>query len=369
VLLACGAQFDPASQLDGLRAIAVWKSAPYAKPGSTVELQLAWDDTDLRPPPQIAWLALCQNPVGDLFTSCLSELGSALGSAMAPNGAMTAATPGTLPLDRVSLPRPDAAAANDHFSFTTAPDIISARPPPKDPTVTPYGVDFVIFAACAGTLGRGSDPNSPFICYQEHDGEPGFSAGDSQLGPRDFVVGYTEVFGYDELRNQNPIITGVDLNGIHFEPGAVPTALSDGSPLDSPPLGADDICIGQACGAPDAGADASVCPAALTIDSCSGNCAKLSLNPHVDPASAEIDEAASSGRSSVLLEQMWVNYYAAGGKISDQVRLLNDATLGWNSDYSTKYEPAKEPSVGYVWAVAHDNRGGVEWARLRVCTQ
>ena len=66
---------------------------------------------------------------------------------------------------------------------------------------------------------------------------------------------------------------------------------------------------------------------------------------------------------------MWVNYYASAGEVSEEVRLLNDATQGWNPDPDTKYKPGKEPGVAYVWSVAHDNRGGAEWARLRVCVR
>ena len=57
-LIGCAAQFDPGSELHGLRVLAVKKSKPYARPGSLVDLQLLWHDTEPdRPPPQIAWLA------------------------------------------------------------------------------------------------------------------------------------------------------------------------------------------------------------------------------------------------------------------------------------------------------------------------
>ena len=75
LVLGCGVEFDPASQLDGLRVLAVKKSAPYARPGERVDLSLLWHDTDAgRPPPQIAWLAICENPPADLFEACFTQV-------------------------------------------------------------------------------------------------------------------------------------------------------------------------------------------------------------------------------------------------------------------------------------------------------
>ena len=45
------------------------------------------------------------------------------------------------------------------------------------------------------------------------------------------------------------------------------------------------------------------------------------------------------------------------------VRLLNDATTGFNDDFETLFYPPSEPGPVTLWAVVHDNRGGVAWAR------
>ena len=223
-LIGCAAQFDPGSELHGLRVLAVKKSTPYARPGSLVDLQLLWHDTEPdRPPPQIAWLAACQNPPADLFDACFA----------------TAAQTGGADLieqlrARSSLPDPSSAQANDHFSFQTAPDIISSRPPPKDPTTVPYGLDYVLFAVCAGTLDLRLDRDFPFVCYLEQDGEPGLSAGDTELGSSDFIVGYTSVFAYDELENQNPLVYGLRWGELELRPAEVPTMA--GEPLAAPEL-------------------------------------------------------------------------------------------------------------------------------------
>jgi hypothetical protein len=48
----CGAEFDPGSELRGLRVLAVKKSAPYVRPGESVDLTMLWYDAEPgRPPP------------------------------------------------------------------------------------------------------------------------------------------------------------------------------------------------------------------------------------------------------------------------------------------------------------------------------
>ena len=76
----CGAEFDPASEVTGLRVLAVKKSLPYAHPGEQVELSMLWHDAEPdRPPPQIGWLAVCENPPADLFEACFAQLPSLSG--------------------------------------------------------------------------------------------------------------------------------------------------------------------------------------------------------------------------------------------------------------------------------------------------
>jgi hypothetical protein len=358
-VLGCGAQFDPGSELHGLRVLALKKSAPYAQPGTRVDLQLLWHDTEPdRPPPQIAWLAACQNPPGDLFDACFATAPQAGGGDLIEQLRT-----------RSSLPDPSSAQANDHFSFETSPDIISSRPPPKDPTTVPYGLDYVLFAVCAGTLDLRLDRDFPFVCYLEQDGEPGLSSGDAELGSSDFIVGYTSVFAYDAIENQNPLVYGLRWGELELRPGELP--MMAGEPLAAAALGADDLCIGAACQPAPASAEPGVCPEALTIDACPGSspCDKLRFGPIVDPASAELYTAASAHPSTELQEQNSVKYYASDAELSQEVKLLNDATQGWNEESDTEFRAGKEAGVTYLWSVAHDNRGGAEWARLRVCTR
>jgi hypothetical protein len=156
----------------------------------------------------------------------------------------------------------------------------------------------------------------------------------------------------------------MNLGGVTFWPESAADTAPAGAVVLAPP----DLCVGSECTAAPAN-DGAGCPAELTFAACDGDCDDIAVRPLVDPASAEVDDAATFRDDEQLLEQMWVNYYAAGGEVDEEVRLLNDATAGWNEDFGTKYRPGDDPGVAYVWAVAHDNRGGTEWARLRLCIE
>jgi hypothetical protein len=354
----CGAEFDPGSELGGLRVLAIKKSAPYARPGEAVDLRMLWYDAEPnRPPPQIAWLAACENPPADLFEACFTRVPDLATDELEA---------------RISLPDATATTANDRFSFVTSSDIISSRPPPPESSTTPYGLTYVFFAACAGQLEllTGSGSELPFACYEEVDRVPGFSAGDVRKDSRDFVIGYSAVFAYDEYRNNNPLISGVEFGDATLWPDApadVAAAAPPGAVLAAPR----DLCIGDGCELPTPEADdVEPCLDVLTLDTCAdGDCDTTRVQPLVDPSSAERDDAASARSSGALGEQMWVNYYSSGGELDEEVRLLNDAVAGFSADTSTQYEAADTARVAHLWTVAHDNRGGTEWARLRVCTR
>lgn len=351
VATGCAAEFDPGSKIENLRVLGVRKSAPYARPGQAVDLQLLWHDAGApregQAVPQIAWAAVCRNPPGDLFEQCFAQVPDADPDDLA---------------NLISLPEPGASTPNDRFSFETAPDIISSRPPPAG-GAAPYGLHYVFFAVCAGSLTPTPGGGLPFGCYEEIDGEPGLTGGDEQLDSTRFIVGYTAVFVYEEFTNENPLVTGMEFGDMTLWPASAAAGAPEGAVVLAPP----DLCVGSECAATPAD-DGAACPAELTFPACDDDCDDIPVRPLVDPSSAELD-AAASARGETLLEQMWVNYYAARGEIDEEVRLLNDATQGWNEDFGTSYRLGEEPGVAYVWAVAHDNRGGAEWARVRLCIE
>jgi hypothetical protein len=60
--------------------------------------------------------------------------------------------------------------------------------------------------------------------------------------------------------------------------------------------------------------------------------------------------------------------------VANEVKLLGDATKGYIDDHATNLHAPQLSSANaadfplnfYVWAVAHDSRGGVNWARVRI---
>jgi hypothetical protein len=350
---ACGPEFDRPSELRSLRVLAVKKDQPYTAPGQTINMSMLWHDGSPGADPaaprtvQRTWLSFCFNPPADQYYGCFGALGG-LG---AGSDGMAAAP---LPLnladgERICAegegvePNSYCVGSGDTFSFTMPESIISARPAPIDPTQPAYGLSFVFFAACAGELqlmsgGRGE--SFPLVCLGSN-GE--------RLGADDFVAGYSAVYAYDEFRNTNPAIDGFQVAGVDVEPGCI----------DEQCLGAP-VLRGAECaeGAP-------------TIPSCerdgSDVCPEHQIRPLVDPAVVELDAVTASTRDRRMTEQMWINYYVDRGSVKSDVRLLNDAVSGFNSDYGTEYRAPKQAGPATVWAVVHDNRGGVSWARTDVC--
>ena len=311
---ACGAEFEPQSKVSSLRILGVQKSAPYAKPGETVELRmLHFDGADAAPRPlQIAWFGGCFNPPGDLYSGCIanaSELG----------------------------PDDFKVGVGTRFEVTLPQTIIDSRPPPLDPKLPRYGLSYVFFAACAGRLDAaplGERQNFPLACYGEDD---------KLLGPDDFVAGFSAIYAYDKFRNENPIIDGFSFDGLSGTPS----------------------CVGDACRTtPQKEPD---CSTNLCIDACKDDgdkgCRGYTLKPMIDKASAETDEVSKVAYGRDFEEQMWVRYYAERGSVDTHVKLLNDAEKGWNAKHETTFRAPKEPGLVSVWAVVHDNRGGVNWVR------
>lgn len=327
IALGCGAEFDPPSEIKTLRVLAVQKSAPYAKPGEKVDLQMLWHDGSKQAPRpvQVGWFSGCFNPPGDLYAGCFAQFAGA-----APPG------PGGPPGFDLGM--------GDRFSFTLPADVISSRPPPADPKQPPYGLSFVFFAACAGKLGpppEGKAVAFPLACY---------GPDDELLGADDFVAGYTAVYAFEQYRNQNALVTGFRVNGEDAKGSCI-----DGACIDTP--------LAQALDC-----DTVPCISACSDDG-DADCPEISIGPVIDPASAEVDQISVDAYGKKYSEQMWVNYYVDRGSLKSELRLLNDATAGWNGDYGTKLFAPKKPGPMTVWAVVHDNRGGSAWVRQQLLVQ
>lgn len=304
----CEEDFDPSSSLKTMRVLAVRADNPYPKPGTRVKLEMLWHDgkasADQPRKVQILWIGGCFDPQGDLYYACYPQFASFFG----PGGA----------------PSPDGLkylGQGDSFELDIPADIISRRPVRED--VEPYGVSFVFFLACAGTIKPLPEPSEnglPLGCYDDKG---------NLLGEQDFVPGYLSLYSYENRSNANPILKGFAIKGESYAEG-------------------DDI--------PD-----------THIPGCrEGDCPDSTVKAIIDPASAELDPGAVDPDGNQLREQMWVDYYTSAGKLSKAARLVNDALKGWNEDNGVSISPPDPGTTFFVYTVVHDNRGGIAWAKRRV---
>ena len=345
LLVSCGPDFDPPDQLHSLRILGVRKDAPYAKPGETVNLEMLWEDASPKAGPdrpiEITWSGACTDPVGDLYYGCFTQ-------------------------DR--LPELLKGLTHEQSTQFMMPTTYVPSPGAKEQPVihpaastgnnSPYGIAFVFFAACAGKLTTITPSEAtalPFACLD--------SAG-NPLGSDDFVAGYTSIYSYQTFSNNNPVIGGFEFNGQPLDPSAV--------------------CIGDACAPIAESAPADVAPidctdpaqASRCIPTCSDDgksaCKGYAIRPTVDkndPKNQDQDDVSVQQLGHSEGEQMWIDYYTDGGGFKSPVRLLNDATAGWNDNYGTEFYASKDAKISRVWALVHDNRGGVAWAGISIKTQ
>jgi hypothetical protein len=337
LLFGCGPDFDPPDQLHSLRVLGVQKDLPYAKPGQTVNLQMLWEDASPTAGRnvQTVWSGPCFDPPGDLYYGCFSQP-----SVIA--GLTSAAT----------------------TSFKMPADIIR---PATTENNSPYGIAYVFFAACAGTLMpiKTSDATAfPLGCEDD--------AG-NLLGSDDFVAGYTSIYSYQKFSNNNPVISGFEFNGQHLANAAFcgPT-LPDTDPADQP---ADCVPVAEA-GPPDPSSIDCTDPAQAVrcIPTCAddgkSSCHGYAIRPTVNQADNQDQDAVSAQQlGHPTGEQMWIDYYTDGGGFKSPVRLLNDATAGWNDNYGTELYASKDAKISRIWALVHDNRGGVSWAGTMLKTE
>ena len=392
----CAPEFGLQSRITSVRIMAVQKDKPYAKPGDTVHLNMLLadgadgEDFETRvgaPDLDVRWVGGCENPPGDLYATCFSDVLS-----------------GEASQDMVQY------GYGLEFQVDLSSDIISRRPRPVDPKQPPYGLSYVFFGACAGEI-RITPP-------AEADGFPigCFDQNDERLGADDFVSGYVAIFVYDEFTNANPVIEHFTVNGECAEPecvneeciplmqeelGVGPSGLglfrpgpgeNPGPALDAGLMDGGVVGSGDA-GAPDGGTGSGssvprrcpdyeprvnpcddenesgekLPPDPRCVSQCvqTGKCTTHTMSLIVDPDSAEVD-TVSEARGDRILEQMWINYYMENGSIDGDVKLLNDATEGFIEDHGTEFTVAREPGIFRMWAVAHDNRGGMSYARLKM---
>jgi hypothetical protein len=316
----CGDDLTPASEVEHLRVFAVSKDPSLARPGEEVTLRMLWHEPRAGRETQIVWVAACWNPEGDLFYRCFDEL-AAVASA----------------LDGGTDPR---VGIGDTFRVSVPDDVISSRPPDAESNVPAYGLGYVFFAACAGTLGpapAASGDDFPVAC---------FDGAGRMLGAEDFIVGYVEIGASEEGGNAAPVLDAVAIDGREVPLDCVGDACVDGS-VDEAPItceGGDPRCVTR-CRDDD------------------GECATIEVAPRV--SGLELDPIDSALEGDDRWELSWVRFYADGGELDGDLRVVCDPESG---PRPAEVELDAQDASGEVrfWVTLHDDRGGATWVRFRL---
>jgi len=422
----CGADFDSPDKVETLRVFGVQKDHPYAAPtvdtASPSEVHLTMLSHDGSPlasdtsstndasttgdtsrTVQRLWFSGCDDLPGDEYFSCLLRIDLMWReweswSPGHPNVQLTEGTSWSLWKSlkdkstayietllqtlNPTLPFELAEAyfdtyrigAGERFTYTIPPGIIENHRSTTDSKIPPYGLAFVFFTACAGNKPnlfeapewQDIDPTSlgtltnatlgfPLICKDD--------AGNT-LDSDNFIAGYTQQFVYgDGSANLNPVIDSVTFNDVKYDFDSVDAGMP---------------CLNDAC-VPDLVPSLDACKKEVSADrknatpphvnACSEHCPTYELIPGMTAAkNNDIDTFTSAGGSPVS-EQMWIDYYADQGTLKGSARSLRDTTLGWFDDHGQKCTPPASTDQGpaLLWAVVHDNRGGVAWIRVQVC--
>jgi hypothetical protein len=299
-----------------LAVLGVRAEPPTGVPGRAVTFELLHSD-EVAPPAgaahaaEVAWLGGCHNPAGGQYFGCYPGLRSAVAT-LAPHVLDTPAE---------VLAR---AGAGLGTGFSTAiPEDIAARG---------YGVSFVFFAVCAGELTPAPEREDtvPLDC-RNADGKSIDRAG--------FAVGFTTVYTIPGVTNHNPVIDGVDFDGV---PLGEPACAAD---ADCPPVGT----LSERCHAPSARCLPVLEPCAVS------GCHRLAAR--IDPASAEPDSPAAAAGTRETLELRLI------GPTIDATRRLHGDGSSFVDDPSFPIggPPPGSAETLSVWLMVRDNRGGVAW--------
>ncbi len=283
--VACSDDFPSASRLEGVRVLAVSVDQPFARPGATVGLDMLAVSGD-GVPLEIAWFPGCENPAGDQASRCLEDLDTTI------------------------------VLGDTRFAVDVSQDIISRRP--ETPGDTPkYGVAYVYYAACAGTLVPAAEPRLGLAveCLDRASGAP--------MQQRDFVIGYTPIFVYEGVTNTNPVLQAIEVRDTVTR-----------------------------CDARD-------------VD----DCPDIDVVVRVDPSQVELDNSAVAPGDDPLPELLWASFFATSGEFAAPTRLVADIDGSLRDSDDAKGKWRVEPGftgAATIYVVLRDNRGGSSWMQREV---
>jgi hypothetical protein len=304
-LAACADDFKPTNQVLGVRILAASASAPFAKPGETVKVEvLAIDGRSAgrkTVPMTLSYLpGLCVNPKNDDPNECYPGFAGSYVrgvnlSASLPQGA--------------------------ERSFVIPPDTERAD-------AQGYGVAFAFFIACAGHVeyvgAAATYPTAPpFGC---------FDTSGKRLASDDTSFAFARFYVSSLIRNANPAIESITAQDL----------LVQANGLDLPRCTV---------------TDQAECPS-TKID-----VRVLPENQETDAVAS----AGRPGRPA--LEELTVSYFVTGGKMARDSAVLYAARSGRVENTSVSLLHPQAPGASMLYAVLRDNRGGVSWKSVAVRTQ
>lgn len=341
LVLACEPQ--QFQTLEDLTVVAVEVSPPSANPGDTVSLELTLFDplavgsepgdagaTEVVAP-QIAWFGGCHNPPGESATGCLPLLGDAASEGVK---LLSGGDPSELDPDLV-----DDLGVGPHFEVQIPHDPVSDRR--RRPELVPFGVSYAFFAVCRGQFALLPEARErlPVGCVDERGHE---------VNERDFILGFTTIYVYDEIASHSPHVRGVALDGER-----VRTRSCDVD-RDCAALGRR---LSYDC-------EASAC--VPVVPACSGDCSSLSFAPLVDANVGELDPTSVAIGAPPDRELVWVKYYAVGA-LDRTEALIADRAGNLRTRFAAEWTPpARGGRVVPLWAVVQDSRGGTTPTRIDV---
>ncbi len=215
-------------------------------------------------------------------------------------------------------------AAGPSFAFSVPANVIATHA--SAPGSDPYGVAVVFAIACAGHVeyrptNPAQSPNAvPFGC---------FDASGNALGAEDFVFSYATVYSFNDRTNENPVLDHLTLGG---------SAVSVASGISLPR-----------------------CTEASETD-----CSTTLVDTVVPASSQEEDPGTLDASGNPLREQIWVDYYATGTQLQNDAEVLYDPLTGAISGTGDGLYAPQATGDQELWAVVHDNRGGVAWLAVAV---
>ncbi len=331
--------------IDGLTLIAVEASPPSANPGDRVELELTYFDPltlrdvggadggleDDSEPLQIAWFGGCHNPPRESATGCLPQLGQAAATAveLLEEGDAQDVDPELL----------SQLGFGPRFVMQIPDEPVSDRQ--RRPDLVPFGVSYAFFGICRGefTLLPEALELLPVDCV-DRDGV--------EVDERDFLIGFTTIYVYDDIVNDSPEVSGIEFDGERIET-ATCTQDDDCSALGR---SFEYACHEEQC--------------IPRVKACAGDCESISVAPIVDRDVGELDATSVAIGQEPKRELVWVKYHAVGS-LDRRESLIMDRDGELRERFAAKWTPpGRADIVVPVFAVVQDSRGGTTPTRVDV---